>query len=422
MPANDSLLFIDSNKYLDLYRIDKGKRLLAPLGEQIDYIFVTQQVVNEVQRNKILVAADFLKKKSKELKLQTFNLPDHLSSISIAQRNDILQKMSEIAQKIKDMNAEVDALVLGIMEQISRSEDEVSKAISPIFANAIPHAAKELQRARKRKELGNPPGKVTNPIGDQLTWEQILTHFKDKKRLWIISRDGDYGTVHSGKGFLNRFLYDELCKITPAPEVYLFEDIVEGINHFVDTTGVKAEQRLTPKEAEEIEREEKALPHLNESSESIRKMLQNMEQLNQPSKSLRKALGDMTLPGERIQKALENIGQFSQLNYEPSESLRKALGDMTLPGESVQKTLENIGQFSQLNYEPSESLRKALGDMTLPGESIQKTLENIGQFISQLNYKPSERVQEEINEKLQALPPSPEKNENDDENEEGETR
>jgi hypothetical protein len=79
MPANDSLLFIDSNKYLDLYRLDKGKKLLAPLGEQIEYIFVTQQVVDEVQRNKILVAADFLRNKSKELKLPTFNLPDHLS-------------------------------------------------------------------------------------------------------------------------------------------------------------------------------------------------------------------------------------------------------------------------------------------------------------------------------------------------------
>ena len=365
MPANDSLLFIDSNKYLDLYRIDQGKKLLAPLGEQIDYVFVTQQVVNEVQRNKILVAADFLRKKSKELKLQTFNLPDHLSSASIDQRSDILQKMSDIAQTIKAMNAEVDALGLGIMEQISRSEDEVSKALSPIFANAVPHSSDELQRARERRDLGNPPGKITNPIGDQLTWEQILTHFKDKKRLWIISRDGDYGTVYSGKGFLNRFLYDELCKITSAPEVYLFEDIVEGINHFVDTTGVKAEQRLTPEEAEEIEKEEKALPHLNQSSESMRKILQNMEQFSQPSQSLGKALENMNLPDESFQKAFENMEQFSQLNYE----LPKIRGELQQP------------------------LTQA--------------------------HQPMESVQEEINEKSQALPPSPE--ENDNENEEGET-
>jgi hypothetical protein len=198
--------------------------------------------------------------------------------------------MSEIHQKIKGMNAEIDALILDLMEQISFSKDEVSKALSLIFANAVPHSSEELERARNRRELGNPPGKTTNPIGDQLSWEQILTQFKDKKRLWIISRDGDYGTPYSGKRFLNRFLYDELCKIAPDPEIYLFEDIAEGINHFVDTTGVKAEQRLTPEEVEEIKREEKALPNLNQSSEAMRNILQKMGRLGQPSDSMLKAL------------------------------------------------------------------------------------------------------------------------------------
>ena len=135
-------------------------------------------------------------------------------------------------------------LALGILEQISRSEDEVSKALAPIFAKAVPHSQEELQRARERRELVNPPGKNTNPIGDQLTWEQILIRFQEKRRLWIISRDGDYGTVFDDKGFLNRFLYDELCNVASAPEADLFADTVEGIRHFVDTTGVKAEKRL----------------------------------------------------------------------------------------------------------------------------------------------------------------------------------
>jgi hypothetical protein len=152
---------------------------------------------------------------------------------------------------------------MGIMEQISRSADEVSNALAPIFAKAVPHSLDELRRARDRRELGNPPGKSDGPIGDQLTWEQILLHFKGKKRLWIISRDGDYGTVYDGKGFLNRFLYDELCKVANAPEAYLFEDTVEGIKHFLDTTGVKAEKRLTPEETSEIKKEEKALPPLD---------------------------------------------------------------------------------------------------------------------------------------------------------------
>lgn len=344
MQANDSLLFIDSNKYLDLYRMDEGKKLLAPLGEQIDYILVTQQVVSEVQRNKIFVAAEFLKKKSKELKLQTVNLPDHLSSTNIEKRNDILQRMREIGQRIKDMNTEIDTLVLGIMEQISYSEDEVSKALSPIFAKAIPHSSEELQRARERRELGNPPGKITNPIGDQLSWEQILTRFKNKKRLWIISGDGDYGTVYGGKRFLNRFLYDELCKITSDPEVYLFGDIVEGIRHFVNITGVKAEHRLTPEEAEEIEREEKALPNLNQSSEGIRKTLQDMEQLSQLSDSLR--------------KVTETIGHFSRMNHEFPKiliAIQQSLTQAHLPIENMQEDINEKYQTLLPSTEENEN-------------------------------------------------------------------
>lgn len=168
--------------------------------------------------------------------------------------------MGEIVDEIKKVNEDVDALAMDIMEQISYSEDEVSRALTPVFTKAVPYSSEELQRARNRRELGNPPGK-TNSIGDQLTWEQILTRFEGKKRLWIISRDGDYGTFHKDKGLLNRFLFDELCKLTPAPEVFLFEDTATGIKHFIETTGVKADKRLTQEETKEIKEEEKSLPH-----------------------------------------------------------------------------------------------------------------------------------------------------------------
>jgi hypothetical protein len=302
MSINDSLLFIDTNKYLDLYRIYKGKELLVPLKEQADHIFVTQQVVNEVQRNKIVVAAEFLKEKFQKLKLQTFNLPDHLSSTYTNQRQDILDQMSKIIKDVEKVNTQVDAWELSILKQINCSEDEVSKALSSIFANPVSHTSEELQRARERKELGNPPGKGAGSIGDQLNWEQILTNFKGKKRLWIISRDSDYGIIHDGQGFLNRFLYEELCKIVPTPEVYLFGDLATGIKHFVNTTGVKAEQGLSPEVAEEIEREEKSLPPLPLSKDffdTVRDIQRQFKQSNQNS--------------------LESLNQqLSQVNYRNS--------------------------------------------------------------------------------------------------------
>jgi hypothetical protein len=132
---------------------------------------------------------------------------------------------------------------------------ERSKAVAPTPA--------ELQRAKERRERGNPPGKCTNPIGDQLTWEQILTRFKGKNRLWVISRDGDYGTVYNCKGFLNLFLYDELRRMNPDAEAFLYDDIADGIKDFANKTGVKADMLPSPEETKEIKKEEEALPPLD---------------------------------------------------------------------------------------------------------------------------------------------------------------
>jgi hypothetical protein len=54
-----SVLFIDANQYLDLYRTVGGEKLLAPLQEQQGHILVTAQIVDEVHRRKVSVTAGF---------------------------------------------------------------------------------------------------------------------------------------------------------------------------------------------------------------------------------------------------------------------------------------------------------------------------------------------------------------------------
>ena len=251
MPTNDSLLFIDTNKYLDFYRTDIMKKCLPQLLENIDHIFITQQIAREVQRNKLRASADFFIQQKPKLE-NIGQLRVHLSD-----HQDLLQKWTDF----KDLTTQLDNVLLDLIAKISCSEDKISKQLSTIFEKAVPHSAHELRQARDRKELGNPPGKPNNPIGDELNWEQILTHLKDKnkKRLWIISKDSDYGTFYGGKGFLNCFLYDELCRIVPKPEVYLFDNMSRGIDDFFKTIGVPAEQRFTQQEVEEIEKEERSL-------------------------------------------------------------------------------------------------------------------------------------------------------------------
>jgi hypothetical protein len=139
MPADDALLFIDANKYLDLYRTDKGKKLLAPLGEQVDHIFVTQQVVNDFQRNKIQVAACFLEEKLKDFKLQTFRISDLLFGTRAGQSKSILEKMDEIEKKIKKGKRRgkwSGNRHFGADWSVGR---RVIKGVGPIFPKVVPH-------------------------------------------------------------------------------------------------------------------------------------------------------------------------------------------------------------------------------------------------------------------------------------------
>jgi hypothetical protein len=220
--TDDALLFIDANKYLDLYRRKTERFSLAAIREQVDHIFVTQKVVDEVKRNTIKETANFLKNHFNELPDVNTRVPDQLFGATEDQSKRIKRQVADIRRKIKQVNAELRTLKMDIMKKVGQSTDEVSTALAPIFAKAEAHSDKQLEKAKARKERGDPPGKKTDPIGDELNWEQILCRFVGKTKLWIVSRDSDYGSTYgeTPTGFLNRLLYDELRKVSPGAEAF----------------------------------------------------------------------------------------------------------------------------------------------------------------------------------------------------------
>jgi hypothetical protein len=177
---------------------------------------------------------------------------------------EILQQIKTIGSQFERIKDQLRSLASELLDQISRSEDEVSKTLAGIFARAVPHNDAELQRARVRREVGNPPGKKADPLGDQLTWEQILTRFKETKRIWIITRDPDYAVKYEGKVFLNAALYEELAQLAgPMPNVFCFDNVPKGIRHFAEVAKVKAEALPTAEETEQIKKEQESLPPMD---------------------------------------------------------------------------------------------------------------------------------------------------------------
>src|ERR1700723_2955527 len=153
----ESLLFIDANQYINLYQMLSAKKVLAALEEQQDYIFVTEQIVGEVYRNKLGKAATFLAEQLK--KWETIAFPDHLFDTTDSSIASKYEKLREIAKQPKDAKEEFRELTSDLLRQVSQSKDEVSKRLAPIFAKAVAHKPEELERARARREHGTPPRK-----------------------------------------------------------------------------------------------------------------------------------------------------------------------------------------------------------------------------------------------------------------------
>jgi hypothetical protein len=258
----DGVLFIDANQYLDLYRTGTGKKLLAPLKEQEDHIFVTARVADEVERRKVEVAVAFLDAEFKKLELRNFSVPNHLFGTTGV---GMQARLGEIRRAVQAASEELMNLAHDLLGQISRSEDEVSKALAGIFAKATMHTPDELLRAKERKEMGNAPGKKADPLGDQVSWEQILSECKNKSRLWLVTRDGDFATPYGGKSFLNAALYQDLARLRPGQkvaEVFCYDNIPDAIRHFATTLDVPADDLPTEAETQEIKKEQEALPPL----------------------------------------------------------------------------------------------------------------------------------------------------------------
>ena len=207
-------LFIDSNIYLTFYANNsiKYQELLKPLLKLKKSIFITEQIVNEVNRRKLGLACQYFDDLNKKIGLNKVNLPKHFDTRDPSIAHDLNIKRNSIEKNEKQYEKKFDEYVFSILMGIMRSEDEVSKKFNKIFQKAISPTKDQICNAEIRKKVGNPPGKSKNPIGDELNWIQLLDDFDGKYELWFVTNDSDYYSKYRDKLFLNSFLYIELTR------------------------------------------------------------------------------------------------------------------------------------------------------------------------------------------------------------------
>ena len=237
-----NILYIDANIYLGFYNSNRPdfKKLLGSVIELMDKIFFTEQLGYEIDRNKLNVFRLSVDNYVKQTSSSKTILPEHLDEDSSPKLADWNKERKTIEENIATSNKSLMEILNEVLSDIAVSNDKVSKTLSPIYAKAAKPSGDDINRARLRKEIGNPPGKRADPLGDQLSWEQLLNIVPKIKRLWIVSTDKDYFTEHSKVLYLNPILFTDLIKLNADIEVKTFNILSEALRDFNKQEKIKA--------------------------------------------------------------------------------------------------------------------------------------------------------------------------------------
>jgi hypothetical protein len=247
-------IFIDTNIYLDFYRLRTVKALLGSLKSVKDKIFLPEQTRNEIIRNRVKAALQRINEDNKKLAIEVVSFPDLLTAHALDETDTLLQgKWVKFKSEGQQLRQKYEMVLAKTIRQVAEGVDPISKELQEIFDNAIPYTQEQLHKARLRKELGNPPGKPNDPLGDQLAWEQLISSVHEEEDVWIVSRDGDYLIGRDDEVTLNPYLYEEFAKCRKG-NVFSFQDLASALQHYNKNLDSKLE--LPPQEELNAARQE----------------------------------------------------------------------------------------------------------------------------------------------------------------------
>jgi len=213
-------VFIDTNVFLNFYsfnkdHLDKLKELVRLIKESKIKLILPRQVIDEFNRNR-------------ENKLK--ETLDYLDSFKNKFRSPTtchdFSEMKEIQKKINESRELSGKVKTNLLKQINEKSLSADKLILEIFSSSnIEEISDELfNRAKRRFDLGNPPGK-NNSYGDAINWECCLEVVPEKRSLYLIAGDNDY-VSKINPNQLSDFLKDEWKKRKKS-EIYYSQLISE---------------------------------------------------------------------------------------------------------------------------------------------------------------------------------------------------
>ena len=220
------LIFFDANVYLHAYREGFQEYLtLLPYASALrPHMLVTEMLVREVNRNRLSTYLDYRRSyKIQEAKFPAV-FPHHTKNDH--EKDEFDKEYSRLMRTYDSSMRELSNFIANTHENsvkaISQGTDYMSLSLRGLLSNPVPATETQLKRARVRRELGDPPGKYKDPLGDQLNWEQLLDAAREKEIVWIVTTDQDYCYVHNDRAFLHPTLHTELNAVPGITDIHCF--------------------------------------------------------------------------------------------------------------------------------------------------------------------------------------------------------
>ena len=250
------VVFIDTNIYLDFYRqrINNYRTLLQSLQNLKPFLLITRTTAFEFERNKL----DVYMSQNKIEPLRRFRLLGVFPYYDAAAGDSLNKEVRQLEQKVnedaKDLFSRLQEAHQRNIEAIHRNEDEISRAFNSLGERPLTETPEQLERARERKERGQPPGKRNDVLGDQISWEQLLDAAINAGTVWIVSRDGDYTFAKDDQTrSLLPTLYRELMAVSGVATIRCYGELTSFFRDF-NASGMVPSENLpnenTLKEAE----------------------------------------------------------------------------------------------------------------------------------------------------------------------------
>jgi hypothetical protein len=226
--------FIDTNIYLGFYAfaaddLNELRKLQAAIGAGELKLWSTDQVVSELKRNRENKIAESVK-----------GLRDLRPANRMPQMARNLDSFAELDAKRRAY----DEGLVAVEESIRHAGSERSLAADAVLRELLDAAetastsGKLLEKAQRRSDVGNPPGKPGS-LGDAIHWEALLERIPTGHNLHLVTGDGDFVSLLDATR-ANELLRDEWRSAKDA-DIFVYRRIGDFLKAHFPSIQIAAE-------------------------------------------------------------------------------------------------------------------------------------------------------------------------------------